>query len=226
MIPSLRSTEPNRLSKHVVIDQSVALHKTEQKKITESLQRIDRLVAERDNLLSELNTWRLNAGLKAHKAQGTADDAESTSTPGLDEGRTSMMRASVSSIATNNEHGGVGGGSMNMEEEASFVAAEQDLTAEAAMAPTAEPDLPPTPMDMSIAWISPEMDFTIPDSLTLANDFDADTPTRSPCYTHLPMPYDIATNNLGDESLRFNPTAMHVADPSSFSNNDTYIYTG
>ncbi|EHK20514.1 uncharacterized protein TRIVIDRAFT_223832 [Trichoderma virens Gv29-8] len=227
LIPSLRSTDPNRLSKHVVIDQSVALHKAEQKEIAESLQRINRLVAERDDLLSELNTWRLNAGLEARQVRVTADDSETTSVPILDEASASMLRTGVSSISVgaNNEQGAAGGRPLYLEEQSSFVATEHDLTSEPVMARTAETNLPSASMSMDIPWMSTEMDFTIPNSLTLAADYNAAAPPKSPSYTHLPMPYDMATNNLEDETLRFNTSMMHMADPSIF-HNDTYIYTG
>ncbi|KAL7935922.1 hypothetical protein V8C35DRAFT_278889 [Trichoderma chlorosporum] len=228
LIPSLRSTDPNRLSKHVVIDQSVALHKAEQKEIAESIQRINRLVAERDDLLSELNTWRVNAGLEIHQARVTSDDSRAPSMPVLDEASASMLRAGVSSISngTNNEHGVAGGRPIYLEEQSSFVAPEHDLTTEPAMTQAAETNLSSTSMSMDIPWMSTEMDFTMPNSLTLAADYNPATSPKSSSYTHLPMPYDMATtDNLEDEALRFNTSMMHMADPSSF-HNDTYIYTG
>ncbi|KAL7947094.1 hypothetical protein V8C42DRAFT_364302 [Trichoderma barbatum] len=227
LVPSLRSTDPNRLSKHVVIDQSVALHKAEQKEIAESLQRINRLVAERDDLLSELNTWRLNAGLEVRQARVTSEDSESPSIPILDEASASMLRTGVSSISigANNERGAAGGRPLYLEEQSSFVAAEHDLTTEPAMVRAAESNLPSTSMSMDIPWMSSEMDFTIPSSLSLAADYNAAVPPKSPSYTHLPMPYDMTANSLDDETLRFNTPAMHLADPSAF-HNDTYIYTG
>ncbi|RFU81093.1 transaldolase b [Trichoderma arundinaceum] len=225
LIPSLRSTDPNRLSKHVVIDQSVALHKAEQQRIAESLHRIDRLVAERDDLLSELNTWRLNAGLEARPARVTTDDSEDTSATMMDDAGASMLRASVSSIGASNEHGAAGSGPIYLKEQSSFLAAEDDLETEAVLAPAVEPDLPSASISMNIPWMSTELDFTIPNPLTVATSFSDATSVKSPSYTHLPMPYEIATNNVDDETLRFNTTVMHIADPSSF-HNDTYIYTG
>ncbi|UKZ78816.1 hypothetical protein TrVFT333_006561 [Trichoderma virens FT-333] len=223
---SRREAFKERLT-HVVIDQSVALHKAEQKEIAESLQRISRLVAERDDILSELNTWRLNAGLEARQVRVTADDSETTSVPILDEASAPMLRTGVSSISVgaNNEQGAAGGRPLYLEEQSSFVATEHDLTSEPVMARTAETNLPSASMSMDIPWMSTEMDFTIPNPLTLAADYNAAAPPKSPSYTHLPMPYDMATNNLEDETLRFNTSMMHMADPSIF-HNDTYIYTG
>ncbi|KAL7905260.1 hypothetical protein GGI35DRAFT_142434 [Trichoderma velutinum] len=227
LIPSLRSTDPNRLSKHVVIDQSVALHKAEQKEIADSLQKINRLVAERDHLLSELNTWRLNAGLEVRQARVTADDSETTtSIPILDEAGASMLRTGVSSISigANNERE-AGGRSLYLEEQSAFVATENDLATEPVLAGGAEANLPSTSMSMDIPWMSSEMDYTMPNSLTLATDYNTNAPPKSPSYTHLPISYDMATNNLENETLRFNTSMMHMADPSTY-HNDTYIYTG
>ncbi|KAH0525736.1 hypothetical protein TsFJ059_009156 [Trichoderma semiorbis] len=227
LIPSLRSTDPNRLSKHVVIDQSVALHKAEQKEIAESLQRINRLVAERDDLLSELNTWRLNAGLEVHQARVTAEDPETTpSIPILDEASASMLRTGVSSISigANNERG-AGSRSLYLEEQSSFVTTDHDLTTEPVLNEAVEADLPSTSMSMDIPWMSPEMDFAMPNALGLATGYNTNAPPKSPSYTHLPMSYDMANNNLENDPLRFNTSMMHLADPSTF-HNDTYIYTG
>ncbi|PNP50569.1 hypothetical protein THARTR1_08785 [Trichoderma harzianum] len=227
LIPSLRSTDPNRLSKHVVIDQSVALHKAEQKEIAESLQRINRLVIERDDLLTELNTWRLNAGLEVRQARVTADDSEiSASIPILDEASASILRTGVSSISigANNERG-AGSRSLYLEEQPSFVATENDLTTEPVLDETVEANLPSTSMSMDIPWMSSEMDFTMPNSLTLADGYSTNAPPKSPSYTHLPMTYDMANNNLENEALRFNTSMIHMADPSTF-HNDTFIYTG
>lgn len=227
LIPSLRSTDPNRLSKHVVIDQSVALHKAEQKEIAESLQRINRLVAERDDLLSELNTWRLNAGLEVHQARVTAEEPETTtSIPILDEASASMLRTGVSSISigANNERG-AGSRSLYLEEQSSFVTADHDLTNEPVLDETVEANLPSTSMSMDIPWMSPEMDFTMPNSLGLTAGYNTNAPPKSPSYTHLPMSYDMANNNIENDPLRFNTSMMHMADPSTF-HNDTYIYTG
>ncbi|KAL6859449.1 hypothetical protein J3F83DRAFT_327998 [Trichoderma novae-zelandiae] len=226
LIPSLRSTDPGRLSKHVVIDQSVALHKAEQQQIAESLDKINRLVAERDHLLSELNTWRLNAGLEACQPRVTEDDIEATSLPVLEEVNASILGTGVSSIGANDERRAAGGGQMFLEDPASFVATEQHhLPVEPPMAPAAEPNLPSTSMSMDIAWMPTEMDFNMPNPLALTTDYNAAAPPKSPAYTHLPMQYDMTTNNLDEEALRFNTTVTHMADPSTFHNN-TYIYTG
>ncbi|KAL7782023.1 hypothetical protein V8C37DRAFT_398057 [Trichoderma ceciliae] len=225
LIPSLRSTDPNRLSKHVVIDQSVALHMAEQQKIAEFLQRIDRLVAERDDLLSEVNTWRLNAGLEIHSARVTADDFEATSVPLLKEAGGSMLRSSLSPTRVSNEHGtGNDPIRVYLEDHCSFAATEHDLTTEATMVPIEEAELLSTTTSVGIPWMSTEIGFAIPNSLNLASDFNAAASNKLPSYTYLSMSYDTATDNVDDETLRFNTTLMHTAD-TSFQN-DTHIYIG
>lgn len=62
-IPSLQSTDPNRLSKHVVLDESVSLHRAQQGQIATVRHQFDTLLAERDDLLAEVNRWRIGAGL-------------------------------------------------------------------------------------------------------------------------------------------------------------------
>ncbi|KAK4076617.1 uncharacterized protein Triagg1_4220 [Trichoderma aggressivum f. europaeum] len=224
---SRREAFKERLTASLDSVSRVALHKVEQKEIADSLQRINRLVAERDDLLSELNTWRLNAGLEVHQARVTADDSEITaSIPILDEAGASILRTGVSSISigANNERG-AGSRSLYLEEQSSFVARENDLPTEPVLDETVEANLPSTSMSMDIPWMSSEMDFTMPNSLTLAAGYDTNAPPKSPSYTHLPMSYDMANNNLENEPLRFSTSMMHMADPSTF-HNETYIYTG
>ncbi|KAL7920728.1 hypothetical protein ACQKWADRAFT_153649 [Trichoderma austrokoningii] len=227
LIPSLQSTDPNRLSKHVVIDQSVALHKVEQQKIVESDQKLHRLVAERDELLSELNTWRLNAGLEILQARVIADDPETASMPITNEVDNAMLRSSISSIGIGEEQGVTGSGPIYLEEPSSFAPTEHELPPEAVLVPAAETEMPPTSTSTStgIPWMPDEMNFSMPNSIPLNNEFHADELDKSPSYTHLPMTYGMATNNLDGDTLHFNTAMMHVDDPSSFQN-DTYIYNG
>jgi hypothetical protein len=223
----LRSTDPNRLSKHVVIDQSVALHKAEQQKIAESDQKLHHLAAERDELLSELNTWRLNAGLEAHQVRVVADDPEPAPMPILSEVDTALLRSSFSSIGMGDEQGATGNGPIYLEEQSSFTPTEHELQPEAVLVPAAETELPSTSTSTSagIPWMPAEMNFSISNSIPLTGEFQADGINKSPSYTHLPMAYGMATNNLDEETLHFNTAMMHMADPSSY-HNDTYIYNG
>lgn len=71
-IPSLQQTDPNRLSKHVVLDESTSLHRTQKSEITTSLSQINALLAERDDLLAEVNRWRLGAGVESRQPMNAA----------------------------------------------------------------------------------------------------------------------------------------------------------
>lgn len=227
LIPSLRSTDPNRLSKHVVIDQSVALHKAEQQRMVEFDQKLHRLAAERDELLSELNTWRLNAGLEVHQARVIADDPETAPMPIMGEIDAAMLRSSISSIGMGEEQAPTGSGPIYLEEQSSFTPTEHELPPEAVLVPAAETELPPTSTSAGtgIPWMPAEMNFSIPNSIPLNGEFHADALNKSPSYTHLPMTYGMATDNLDEETLHFSTTMMHMTDPSSY-HNDTYIYNG
>ncbi|UNI15661.1 hypothetical protein JDV02_002172 [Purpureocillium takamizusanense] len=63
LVPSLQSVDPNRLSKHVVVDESITFIRAERQEAAHSLRTVDALLAERDGLLVELNRWRATAGL-------------------------------------------------------------------------------------------------------------------------------------------------------------------
>jgi hypothetical protein len=54
LIPSLETTDPSRLSKHVVLDESISFH-------TQQREQIEALKAERDELLAEVKELRANA---------------------------------------------------------------------------------------------------------------------------------------------------------------------
>ncbi|KAH8171230.1 hypothetical protein LIA77_07997 [Sarocladium implicatum] len=69
LIPALQSTDTNRLSKHVVLDESIALHRVEQQKLKAIVQQVDTLLEEREELLTEVNRWRAGAGLGMREAR-------------------------------------------------------------------------------------------------------------------------------------------------------------
>ncbi|KAF7560693.1 hypothetical protein G7046_g3458 [Stylonectria norvegica] len=72
VIPSLQSSDVSRLSKHVVLDESLMLHRAEQAKLDESAQRIDQLLAEREDLIAEVNRWRTGAGIELRQTDANA----------------------------------------------------------------------------------------------------------------------------------------------------------
>ncbi|KAF4850345.1 hypothetical protein CGCSCA4_v003741 [Colletotrichum siamense] len=61
-LPALADTDPQRLSKHVVIDESIARHKLLESRCSDALQCINSLLQEREELLDEVNNWRRNNG--------------------------------------------------------------------------------------------------------------------------------------------------------------------
>ncbi|KAK1641493.1 hypothetical protein BDP81DRAFT_446375 [Colletotrichum phormii] len=61
-LPVLTDTDPERLSKHVVVNESIARHKLLESRCVDALRDIESLLQERDELLAEINVWRGNAG--------------------------------------------------------------------------------------------------------------------------------------------------------------------
>ena len=62
-MPILAETEPQRLSKHVVINESIARHKHLRSTCVCALESIRALIQERDELLVEVNAWRNSTGV-------------------------------------------------------------------------------------------------------------------------------------------------------------------
>ena len=79
LVPSLQSVDPNRLSKHVVVDESITFIKAEQQTAAHSLRTVDALLAEREGLLAELNRWRASAGLDVRLPQDLPADVPTQS---------------------------------------------------------------------------------------------------------------------------------------------------
>ncbi|CAM1503320.1 Fc.00g080960.m01.CDS01 [Cosmosporella sp. VM-42] len=69
-LPNLSDTEPQRLSKHVVINESIARHKLLHSTCVDALDSIRALMQERDELLAEVNTWRNSAGVGVRQSVG------------------------------------------------------------------------------------------------------------------------------------------------------------
>ncbi|EXF75622.1 hypothetical protein CFIO01_10384 [Colletotrichum fioriniae PJ7] len=61
-LPVLADTDPERLSKHVVVNESIARHKLLENRCVNALRDIESLLRERDELLAEINVWRGTAG--------------------------------------------------------------------------------------------------------------------------------------------------------------------
>ncbi|KAL1865418.1 hypothetical protein VTK73DRAFT_5262 [Phialemonium thermophilum] len=62
LLPALAGTDPSRLSKHVVLEESIARHKTQDTNRLAAIQHIQALTQERDELLLEVNEWRARCG--------------------------------------------------------------------------------------------------------------------------------------------------------------------
>ncbi|RNJ56831.1 hypothetical protein D7B24_006846 [Verticillium nonalfalfae] len=62
-LPALGGTDPQRLSKHVVVEESIARHKLMKSLCSDAFQDIRALVQERDELLAQVNHRRLIDGL-------------------------------------------------------------------------------------------------------------------------------------------------------------------
>ena len=58
----MAETDPSRLSKHVVLEESIARHKIQDTRCLAAFQHIQALTQERDELLAEVNEWRARCG--------------------------------------------------------------------------------------------------------------------------------------------------------------------
>lgn len=71
-MPTLATVEPQKLSKHVVVEESIARHEQLEASCVEALGMIQALAKEREELLAEVNTWRAGAGLPLHERSADA----------------------------------------------------------------------------------------------------------------------------------------------------------
>ncbi|KAJ8131482.1 hypothetical protein O1611_g2142 [Lasiodiplodia mahajangana] len=68
LLPALADTEPQRLSKHVVVDESIAFIRSQHEQIRTATEHLETVRTERDELLAELNHWRSRAGIQPRQA--------------------------------------------------------------------------------------------------------------------------------------------------------------
>ncbi|KXH41099.1 hypothetical protein CSIM01_03305 [Colletotrichum simmondsii] len=59
-LPVLADTDPERLSKHIVVNESIARHKLLENRCVDALRDIESLLRERNELLAEINVWSGN----------------------------------------------------------------------------------------------------------------------------------------------------------------------
>ncbi|KAI1822159.1 hypothetical protein F4861DRAFT_413784 [Xylaria intraflava] len=67
LLPALTDTEPQRLSKHVVVDESIAFIKSQHEQIRTVTEHLQTVKTERDELLAEVNHWRSSAGIEPRR---------------------------------------------------------------------------------------------------------------------------------------------------------------
>lgn len=67
-IPTLQGTDPSRLSKHIVVNESLSLHQLQKAQIDQTLSQMNAILTERDELLAEVNRWRAGAGIEPQQA--------------------------------------------------------------------------------------------------------------------------------------------------------------
>ncbi|KAI1118523.1 hypothetical protein F5Y14DRAFT_217453 [Nemania sp. NC0429] len=68
LLPALADTEPQRLSKHVVVDESIAFIRSQHEQIRAITEHLETAKTERDELLVELNHWRSGVGIDPRQA--------------------------------------------------------------------------------------------------------------------------------------------------------------
>ncbi|KAI1331667.1 hypothetical protein F5Y16DRAFT_240548 [Xylariaceae sp. FL0255] len=71
LLPSLAETEPQRLSKHVVVDESISLINSQKDQIRVTSEHLQSVKRERDNLLDEVNQWRIRAGMELRQTESS-----------------------------------------------------------------------------------------------------------------------------------------------------------
>lgn len=58
LLPRLASVQKNRLSKHVIVEESIEQHKSQRAALTTAAEGIRALLTEREEMLEEINQWR------------------------------------------------------------------------------------------------------------------------------------------------------------------------
>ncbi|KAH8167453.1 hypothetical protein CIB48_g793 [Xylaria polymorpha] len=81
LLPALTDTEPQRLSKHVVVNESITVIRSQHEQIKTMTERIDAVETERDELLAELNHWRSGAGIELRQANTIVHHGDTSAAP-------------------------------------------------------------------------------------------------------------------------------------------------
>lgn len=202
----------------MVLDESVALHLEEQRKIASSLRKIEALAAERDEMLEELNKWRVGAGLEPrqplHNDDDDNDDAAAAAAvivgPGMeiskDRSGNSHRNNSISSVI-----GGIGSASL-----ASNVIAVDGLEQQQQRPHEAnyatEPDPFQAPSIPTAAITSTNIPTTTTTNTLPADDMDLLMPTTNPAAWMAPS--DISFYNVAGP-MNIGLGISHMATPKS-----------
>ncbi|KAI1751329.1 hypothetical protein F4782DRAFT_191076 [Xylaria castorea] len=81
LLPALADTEPQRLSKHVVVDAGITVIRSQHEQIKTMTERLDAVETERDELLAELNHWRSGAGIELRQANTIVHHGDTSAAP-------------------------------------------------------------------------------------------------------------------------------------------------
>ncbi|KAI8950025.1 hypothetical protein F4801DRAFT_579802 [Xylaria longipes] len=81
LLPALADTEPQRLSKHVVVDEGITVIRSQHEQIKTMTERLEAVETERDELLAELNHWRSGAGIELRQANTIAHHGDTSAAP-------------------------------------------------------------------------------------------------------------------------------------------------
>ncbi|KAI0455836.1 hypothetical protein F5B21DRAFT_172003 [Xylaria acuta] len=81
LLPALADTEPQRLSKHVVVDEGITVIRSQQEQIKTMNERLGAVETERDELLAELNHWRSGAGMELRQANTIVHHGDTSAAP-------------------------------------------------------------------------------------------------------------------------------------------------
>ncbi|KAI0474360.1 hypothetical protein F4859DRAFT_88360 [Xylaria cf. heliscus] len=81
LLPALTETEPQRLSKHVVVNESITVIRSQHEQIKTMTERLEAVETERDELLTELNQWRNGAGMELRQANTIVHHGDTSAAP-------------------------------------------------------------------------------------------------------------------------------------------------
>ncbi|KAI0439331.1 hypothetical protein F4803DRAFT_554186 [Xylaria telfairii] len=81
LLPALTDTEPQRLSKHVVVNESITVIRSQHEQLKTMTERIEAVETERDELLAELNHWRSGAGIELRQANTIVHHGDTSAAP-------------------------------------------------------------------------------------------------------------------------------------------------